>query len=137
MRPNELFDVSVVFDGVAAAKAAYRRAFGGTTETAEFEFGELVGLAVVNQQPLPEAELDLRFWPSGQPLGSASVALRLGAMDAFTLARMTGKQDQFGPSGRLREASKLVAAFLAEGGRAVVLHKAAAVVKSAGRFLDA
>jgi hypothetical protein len=84
---------------------------------------------------MPSADLDVRLWPTDQPLGGAFVGLKLGVLDAFSLARMSGPRDQFGPGGRLREASKLVAALLAAGGRAVVLHKAAAVVKPAPRFL--
>lgn len=135
MSLHELFDVSVVFEGPDVAAKAYRRVFGATPGAAPVAFGELSLLSSVNDFAMPRDDLDLRLCPE-QDLGGAFIGLKLGVIDAFSVNRLGMKNDPFKANGRMREASKLVAALLDAGGWAVVLHKAALVVKPPRLFLE-
>ena len=136
MSVHQLFDVSVLFATGAAATRAYQAVFGATPENAKVTFGALNVLSTLSTTPMPAEGLDLRL-EGALPLGEAYIGVKLGLLDAFTGRRTFGPSDAFAANGgRMREASRLVLALLDHGGHAVVLHKAAGTVKSAGRFRD-
>ncbi|MDX2013736.1 MAG: hypothetical protein SFW67_26310 [Myxococcaceae bacterium] len=135
MSVHDLFDVSVLFETPDAARGAYSRIFGASPTNAQVSFGELTLISSVTDSPMPAGDLDLRLCPKGQSIGGAWIGLKLGVLDAFSMNAMGAKADPFRDGGRMREASKLVASLLAAGGFAVVLHKAALLVKPASLFL--
>lgn len=136
MNLHELFDASVLYASPAAAEAAYREVFRAERNEAPIMVGELSVLSSVVPRPIPSDELDLRLLPEGTSLGGAFIGLKLGVIDAVTLRRTVGAIDQLaGEAARMRMASALVSRLLSADGLAVVLHKAAGVVKPARQML--
>ncbi len=139
---HDLFDVSVLFDSADQARQTWRSVFQTDELAQNISAGNLIGLASLGDKQMSREGLDLRLVGEDFPLGAAYIGMKLGVTDAFSLRHMrtdpeTGVNhhaDQWGPDGRMFQATSLVRALLSRGGHAVVLHKAAAVVKPAGMF---
>lgn len=139
---HEVFDVSVLFDTPASARRAWTAIFKTDQASCRLTFPGLNGFALLGEQPMPASTLDCRLLGDGFSLGEAYVGLTLGVLSQLELRQMgtdplTGHSDYPDPwaeDGRLRIASLLLCDLLALGGHAVVLHKAAAVVKPAALF---
>jgi hypothetical protein len=133
---HELFDVSVLFDSSERAQSAWAQVFKTTEPSTVLSFPNLNGLASLNAKPLPSKIVDLRLVGEDFDLGRAFIGLNLGLLPQLHLREMnpSAYPDPWAEGGRMRLASLLVGDLLALGGHAVVLHKAAAVVKSARLF---
>lgn len=130
-----VFDVSVLFESVARAQEAWARVFKTQAASAVVSCGQLNGTASLIDRPMPGEQLDLRLLGEGDALGEAYVGMSLGLLDQVAVRAMTSAYpDPWASDGRLRIASLLVGDLLALGGHAVVLHKAAALVKPAATF---
>lgn len=135
---HQLHDVSVLFPSVALARAAWKAVFKSDTASVVLSSSQLNGMALCVEKGMDFEALDLRHVEraeGGFHTGAAYIGINLGLMDQLSIRRMTGTlPDPWAPGGRMREASLLVKALLALEAHAVVLHKAAATVKSAAMF---
>ena len=136
---HELHDVSVLFSTPEAAREAWSKVFKTEAATCVLAAPGLNGLAMHVETPMPREALDLRLVDREQSepfdLGQAYIGMRLGLAQQFDVRRMHATYpDTWAKGGRMRQASLLMTDLLALGGHAVVLHKAAAVVKSAATF---
>lgn len=135
---HELHDVSVLFPTLEETRAAWKAVFGSDQPSAVLSRANLNGLAMLVDHAMNPEAVDLRMVEreaGSFSMGEGYIGLRLGIAAQFDLRQMTQSYpDPWAPGGRMREASLLVSALLARGGHAVVLHKAAAAVKSAATF---
>lgn len=138
---HRVFDVSVLFAARDQARNAFTTIFKTPEATYNLSFPNLHGFAQLIDRPMPSADLDLRRVGEDFAVGEAYVALTLGILDqvAFRLSvtnpqTNVGYPDPWEEGGRLRIGSLFVGDLLALGGHGVVLHKAAATVKTPAQF---
>jgi hypothetical protein len=134
---DQLFDVSVLFDSIDRARAAWTTVFKTQEPNRTLAFPNLNGFATLVESAMPAGDLDRRLVGDGFPLGAAYVGMTLGMLAQLEVRRMRAHDypDPWAKDGRLRLASLLVTDLLALGGHAVVLHKAAALVKTREHLL--
>jgi hypothetical protein len=141
---HELYDVSILFDAVAPARSAWTQVARTDATECTVSEGTLHGLGWFHAEQMPRDILDTRLVEPSFTTGAAYVSLKLGVMDQFEIRRMltnpeTGQSpypDPWAENALQRTASNLVQRLLDLGGKAVVLHKAAAAVKSADQFRE-
>lgn len=139
---HELYDVSILFDSVDAARTAWTQVAQTKATECTISEGALHALGWFHGEQMPHDTLDTRLVEPSFTTGSAYISLKLGVMNQFEIRHMltnpsTGRSpypDPWTEDALQRIASKLVDALLGLGGKAVVLHKAAAVVKPADQF---
>ena len=136
---HELHDVSVLFPTVEAARDAWTKVFKAEGQTTVLEAPGLNGLAMRVETSMSREALDLRLVEpdATKPFdtGRAYIGMRLGLALQLEVRQIHATYpDTWAKGGRMRQASLLMTDLLALGGHAVVLHKAAAVVKSQALF---
>jgi len=136
---HELHDVSVLFPTVEAAQVAWMTVFKTEGQTTVLAAPGLNGLVMRVEVSMSRESLDLRLVEPDETkpfdTGKAYIGMRLGLAMQFELRSYHPTYpDTWAPGERMRQASLLITDLLALGGHAVVLHKAAAVVKSSGLF---
>ncbi|NOU32189.1 MAG: hypothetical protein HOO96_30155 [Polyangiaceae bacterium] len=114
-------------------------AAAGITATTEaglsFKVGTQTVTTYVGNQPFPREHLDLRQVGEDFSTGSAFLGLNIGEPTLLRASRSMGSYpDMWGPSGSMRELSRLVVALLARGS-AVILNRAGDLVVDGASFV--
>jgi len=121
------YDISVLFSDTKSAAAAWEKTMGSTDLERERQHRGVPCQWKLHLQMMPQEELDTRLLPTVTSGAWISVDADLTGYYQSAIQRFEG--------GLMDAVGEVVAQLLNAGGSAVVLHKAAACVKPADRFL--